>query len=98
MVVFFDTIALDEQKLEILENIFKMPNFGNNLKKKLGHTKDDAEKIFFIRQMGIQSCLENWLSQQWDFTHNTYYIAIHPLFFKAYKKWQKELKKRKSTK
>ncbi len=98
MVQFIKIVATDESKLKLLNDIMNMPDFGSNLRKRLTQSPEDIQKIFFVRFIGMKPSIERWLSEEWDFTHRTYYIAIHPLFFKAYQNWQKGLKKRKSTK
>lgn len=98
MMQFINIVATDESKLKLLDDIMSMPDFGSNLRKKLTQSQEDAQKIFFVRFMGIKPGIERWLSEEWDFTHMTYYIAIHPLFFKAYQNWKKKVSKRKKTK
>ena len=95
MVQFIKIVATDKNKLKQLDDIMNMPDFGSNLRKRLTQSQEDANKIFFVRFMGMKPNIERWLSEEWDFIHMTYYIAIHPLFFKAYQNWQKGLKNRK---
>lgn len=89
---FITILANDSNKIKQLQEIMDMPNMGNNLMKKLGNSKEDAEKIMFIRYLGPKPNLEQWLMQNWSFSLNTYYISISPLFYKAYTKWKKCLK------
>ncbi|MBO7537321.1 MAG: hypothetical protein J6T29_03190 [Alphaproteobacteria bacterium] len=82
---FIRELALDPAKLKQLDDIMNMPNFGGPLRKK----SDDPDKVFFIRSLGSLPEIERWICEQWDFIHKTYYIAIHPLFFKAYQQYKR---------
>ena len=82
---FIAELASDSAKLKQLDNIMNMPNFGGALRKKLV----DSDKVFFIRSLGPLPEIERWICEQWDFIHKTYYIAIHPLFFKAYQQYKR---------
>ena len=48
---FITILANDSNKIKQLQEIMDMPNMGNNLMKKLGNSKEDAEK--FTKQTAV---------------------------------------------